>query len=258
MPEPLRGRDRQDRDDGATLPVAAAAADDTVVTGARRGRPPVLSHADILAAALRIGVADLSMVRVAVSLKVRHTALYRYFPSRDHLVNAVLDQLCEGLAWPETLTHNDWAHQLRAVFQSLRTLTLRHPGMAAELLIARRDSSALQRRITMLERDLAAVGLSAGDARALLDALLYCTLGSAATTTPGRSPADTGGEGGEASAVDAGTRWARQLDLIFAGVLPQAGAAAARVQVQSAVMNEGSVDSRSAPRHRFPGGTCAL
>ncbi|MFJ6806020.1 helix-turn-helix domain-containing protein [Streptomyces anulatus] len=83
----------------------------------RMGRPPMADREAIIAAALGIGFARLTMPAVAERLGISHSTLYRYFPSRDALAAAAADHAVDAIEWPEPeddwrafLTATAWAH----------------------------------------------------------------------------------------------------------------------------------------------------
>lgn len=86
----------------------------------------------IIQAARDEGIADFSMLAIAKRLSITHGALYRYFPSRDELAVAVIDDVIEGTMWdckPE-----GWRDLLLRFAQTLWSLSLRTPGFAASVL----------------------------------------------------------------------------------------------------------------------------
>ncbi|WP_181008361.1 TetR/AcrR family transcriptional regulator [Sphingomonas montanisoli] len=89
---------------------------------AQRGRPKILDHDRIIAAALDMltdqGLASFTLHKLALRLNVSVMTLYTYFPSRDALLNEVASTIfssfeapAPGLVWREAMTA--WLHELR-------------------------------------------------------------------------------------------------------------------------------------------------
>jgi AcrR family transcriptional regulator len=80
----------------------------------RRARSSITTD-EILAAAETVaagGLEALTMRAVAMELKASPMALYRYFPTKDALVDALLDGALGRIAVPEPT--DDWRHDLTA------------------------------------------------------------------------------------------------------------------------------------------------
>ena len=109
-----------------------------------RGR---LDQARILTAAIALidagGLRELSMRRLGARLGVEAMALYRYFPSRDALldgiVEAVVDELYADPAM-QLLPADGWQDYLHRLAGGVRGLALRHPQVFP--LIATRPPAA--------------------------------------------------------------------------------------------------------------------
>ena len=97
----------------------------------KRGRPPRLSHAEILEAAAEISIENLSMMALARRLRTTDAALYYYFPSREALLRALADKLTEEIEMPPLSP--DWRHWMRDYAWRIKTALERHPGAAAFL-----------------------------------------------------------------------------------------------------------------------------
>jgi len=74
-------------------------------------------------------LSELSMRRLGNELGVEAMSLYRYFPSKAALLDAVATRLLAGLALPVPDTGADWEAQIRAYSRSFRTLTQGHPNL---------------------------------------------------------------------------------------------------------------------------------
>jgi TetR/AcrR family transcriptional regulator, tetracycline repressor protein len=119
----------------------------------RRGRPPRLTQAQVVAAARRIaakaGVDELTMRRLADVLGVRPNALYTYFPDKAAILDAVLDDLLGDVERPKARA--SWRAALVSLMNSYRQLLLRQPGLVA-LAVSRPmiGSNAMRLREDML------------------------------------------------------------------------------------------------------------
>ncbi len=72
---------------------------------------------------------ELSMRRLGNELGVEAMSLYRYFPSKAALLEAVAGWLLRDLQLPAPDAGNDWEAQVRAYSRSFRTLTQAHPNL---------------------------------------------------------------------------------------------------------------------------------
>jgi TetR/AcrR family tetracycline transcriptional repressor len=93
----------------------------------------VLRRADVVAAALDLldeeGLDGLTMRRLGASLNVQGGALYRHFPSKEALLDAMAEQLMSGVSGPLP-AHLPWIEQLAAL-----------AGRVHEALLSRRDGA---------------------------------------------------------------------------------------------------------------------
>jgi AcrR family transcriptional regulator len=97
------------------------------------GKRPALSPEDIVELAIAVadregGLAAVSMRRLARELSVTPMALYWHFDNRDHLLDAMAEQVVEAAELTD-LPDADWERRLRAVLASLITLLRLHPWM---------------------------------------------------------------------------------------------------------------------------------
>lgn len=96
------------------------------------GRPPRLSQDQIVAAALEIGIENLTMTSVADRLGSSHQSLYRWVRNRDELVALVADTYVQRLDVTPT-TGEDWRQWLHRFADALRRAVLDNlPGFAIE------------------------------------------------------------------------------------------------------------------------------
>lgn len=100
-----------------------------------RPRPRLNAEA-ILAAAVALidtdGIAGLTMRRLGDALEVEAMALYRYFPSRRALLDAVVDNAVlrtaadPGMQWADD---DDWSDYLHRLAHGFRQMALTHPRL---------------------------------------------------------------------------------------------------------------------------------
>jgi AcrR family transcriptional regulator len=103
--------------------------------GARpsRGPKPALTREDVVQAAISIadrrGLAALTMQAVAEKLGFTAMALYRYFPNKEALVDAVVDA---GMGLPPRSTepNADWRRQLEGWAHAKRAMLTARPWLA--------------------------------------------------------------------------------------------------------------------------------
>jgi AcrR family transcriptional regulator len=117
--------------------------------GRSPGRPPRISRAQVLAAALALadehGLGTLTMAAIAERLGVTPMALYRYVPGKAGLLDGMIELLLAefpppraGLPWPE---------RLAALAANIRASARRHPSVFPLLL--QRPAATAQARQTL-------------------------------------------------------------------------------------------------------------
>jgi AcrR family transcriptional regulator len=121
----------------------------------------------------------LTMRRLAEELGMGTMALYRYFPSKNDLVDAAIEVAAPEVELPELGTA-PWKEQLAELARALFHAGLRHPGVARERFDRPLQSPAAMRITDRALALLLEAGLSKRDAVAAFKALLVLTLGSAA------------------------------------------------------------------------------
>ena len=99
-----------------SLIVEESMTDANQLTNVRRaGRPPSIRREQIVAAALELGIAGLTLRKLAQRLGVSSQALYRYFPNLEALLDAVVDELDKRIPLPPDHGEGwcDWRTSLR-------------------------------------------------------------------------------------------------------------------------------------------------
>ena len=99
----------------------------------KRGPKPTLSRDDVIRAAIKIadrrGFASLTMQAVAIKLGFTTMALYRYFPSKEALVDAIVD-VAMGLPPEKADTAGDWRSAVKHWAFAKRAMLCARPWLA--------------------------------------------------------------------------------------------------------------------------------
>jgi TetR/AcrR family tetracycline transcriptional repressor len=141
----------------------------------RRGRPPKLSRARILAAAIDLLDSEppesLTMARVATALGVAPMSLYTHVTSREDLLDSAAALALDGLVLAVP-TRGSWRTRVRAWAIAVARHVRRHPQALRLLRRGSRLSPPWLHARAVLVRALAAGGL---EDRALSDAVRWTT-----------------------------------------------------------------------------------
>ena len=138
-----------------------------------RGPRPAYSRDQITEAAIRIADADgldaASMRRIAADLGTGAMSLYRYVPSRDDLLDLMIDRALLAADIPEHPS-GDWRADLTLIAENTRRMWLRHPWLAG---LHRHRATFGPNRLRLLEFAFGAldVGIPVDDMFVLLDML---------------------------------------------------------------------------------------
>jgi AcrR family transcriptional regulator len=149
----------------------------------RPGPAPRYTREELVRRALEIldvhGAEGLTMRRLAGELGMGTMALYRYFPSKNDLMDAAIDIAAPSipLAEPEA---GLWKQQLAGLARAIFRGGLRHPGVARERFSRPLQSPAAMRVTDCAIALLLQAGLNKREAVAAFKALLVHTLGAAA------------------------------------------------------------------------------
>lgn len=120
---------------------------------------------------------ELSMRRLGGELGVEAMSLYRYFPSKAALLDAVVGWLLRDLALPGDRP-SDWEDQVRDFAISFRSLTRRHPHLMPLLTVRSPDDPLLLGVHDRMVRVWCRAGLSPEDAQSAQRALQSYLSGS--------------------------------------------------------------------------------
>ncbi|MEM9515717.1 MAG: TetR/AcrR family transcriptional regulator C-terminal domain-containing protein [Actinomycetota bacterium] len=129
------------------------------------GRPPGLSRAEVVAAAIDVGPQDLTLQSVADRLNVSVSGLYRYVHNRDHLVALAADEIAARFVMPTTAS--DAASYLIGIGHGVRHLALEYDGLGDFFGRTGTHSPNWLQTIEQFIQALVGFGLSTPDAVAL-------------------------------------------------------------------------------------------
>jgi TetR/AcrR family transcriptional regulator, tetracycline repressor protein len=170
------------------------------------GQRAGLSRGPVLEAARRIadeeGVDRLTMRRLAAELGVMPNALYTYFPHKEALLDALVDDLLGGVEAGDP-AEGDWREGLARVMDSSRRLLLAHPQLVS-VFISRPGLGPNAVRLGEVSLELLRRGGLDGERAVLaLRVLLVYSLGFAAFQAP-RMAGDAGQRSARAEAAFGG------------------------------------------------------
>ena len=94
----------------------------------RRGRPARLDRVSILAAAAQLDAEALTMPALADTLGVSTQALYRYFPNKRMLLDALCESELQRIDLPDR-DHTGWREWLTAIATAYRGLGADYPHL---------------------------------------------------------------------------------------------------------------------------------
>lgn len=143
-----------------------------------------LTPATIAEAALRVGDRDgakaMTMRRIATELGCDPMALYRHFPDRQALLDAVADLAMAHVPDPDPAAN--WDQRLRALITGIRGAALRHPGIAPHVAARPPLAEHGQRVGAAMMTALRQAGLSPANAVRTSQALVTYTASALAMT----------------------------------------------------------------------------
>jgi AcrR family transcriptional regulator len=154
---------------------------------AKRKRGSGLSRETIAAAALalidREGVDALSFRRLGQELGCEAMSLYHYFPSKAHLLDAVIDNVFGALVLPPP--DRDWIGRLRKACRSYRAMALAHPRLYPLIAVHRMNTPVGVRKLDEVIGLFREAGFDDETAARLFRELGYYLTGAALDETAG-------------------------------------------------------------------------
>ena len=121
---------------------------------------------------------ELSMRRLGSELGVEAMSLYRYFPSKSALLDAVVGWLLRDLALPDQRGTEEWEGQVRDFAVSFRTITRQHPHLMPLLTVRSPEDPLLLGIHDRMVEVWCRAGLSLEDAQSAQRALQSYLSGS--------------------------------------------------------------------------------
>ena len=205
--------------------------------GKPTGPKPGFSRADVVEAALALGVADFTLTAVAGRLGVAVSGLYRTIDSREDLLAACLERIAAqtDFAHPGTT----WQDEIRAGAESMWDLLEQHPGLAGVLIGVPWAHQLFADLFAEAHQTLVDRGLVPEDAGIVLDFVGDTVITMHAQIEVMRSPADQTafpsppGAGGGRASESSEDRRARPTGLEEAS---RFAAASARTRAMPAVL----------------------
>ncbi|HEX4895118.1 MAG TPA: helix-turn-helix domain-containing protein [Solimonas sp.] len=175
---------------------------------ARVGRPPRVSHQAIIAAALELGLEQVSLKQIADHLGVAQATLYRHVRNRDELLRLAAFELTLSRRLPNAQNAH-WSELAARYAETLAEAFVTQPQLISELL---KGSLGPHAEVDVLEQFLEALaphGFSGEEGVALFHALGGLALGAAA------------GSIGYRASLQTGASWPQQLRRTLAERDPQ-------------------------------------
>ena len=156
--------------------------------GKPTGPKPGFSRADVVEAALALGVADFTLTAVAGRLGVAVSGLYRTIASREDLLAACLEQIAAQADFAHQGT--TWQDEVRASAESMWELLEQHPGLAGVLIGVPWAHQLFAGPFAEAHQTLVDRGLGPEDAGVVLDFVGDTVITMHAQIEVMRSPAD--------------------------------------------------------------------
>ena len=110
------------------------------------------------------------MRRIAAELGCDPMAIYRHFPNREALLDAVADLAAEEV--PEPDEREPWDQRIQALLTGMRSVALRHPGISGHIASRPPLGPAGQKLVTTMTGALAQAGLPPADIVRAFQALI--------------------------------------------------------------------------------------
>ncbi|GID30175.1 TetR/AcrR family transcriptional regulator [Paractinoplanes brasiliensis] len=131
---------------------------------------PALIASATLALGDREGEKAMSMRRIAAELGCDPMAVYRHFPNRQALLDAVADLVAEEVPVPDG--REPWDRRIETLLSGMRSAALRHPGIAGHIASRPPLGPAGRRLAGAMTAALAEAGLRPADVVRAFQALI--------------------------------------------------------------------------------------
>jgi AcrR family transcriptional regulator len=146
-------------------------------------RPLVLDRTSIARAAMQLvdneGIEALNMRRLGAELGVGASALYRYVPDKQALLDLLVDRVYEEIEAPEITA--DWHQRVVAYCEVLRAALLRHPNLAPIVACRPVMGDAGVGIFEVALAEVAELGFDAEAARRVVDVIVAFVMGHVLT-----------------------------------------------------------------------------
>lgn len=143
---------------------------------ARIGRPARISREAIAEAALVIGLDQVTVQKIAQTLGVDHSSLYRHVRGRQDILMAAADLAIARLDWQ--VDTDDWRQLLRSAAHAVWALYQANPGLAEAIRnLDETPPSGVMAFARTVQR-LEACGFSLADALLVVDSIMDMTADS--------------------------------------------------------------------------------
>ncbi|AJT41465.1 hypothetical protein UM93_07935 [Psychromicrobium lacuslunae] len=153
-----------------------------------------MTSAELIArAVIKVGFQDLTMAKVANSLGMKHSSLYRHVASREELISMAVDLMI--LESPAVTPAQDWRGHLEQLTDAVWEQFERFPGLASEVAALPEPPAGLLWVFASSAEILVSFGFSAERAMMVTDLLCDMTVSSYLNATqPVRAKADRAAE----------------------------------------------------------------
>jgi AcrR family transcriptional regulator len=124
----------------------------------------------------RDGLAEFSTRKLAKRLGCEAMSIYHYYPSKTHLLNALVDRVIGSL----TVMHasgKDWRKDLEFAAREWRAMAVRHPGFFPFIAVHRLDTRLCLRWLNGMLSVFYATGLDEGQATRAFRSMGYYLIG---------------------------------------------------------------------------------
>lgn len=160
---------------------------DTPGKNRNKGNRPALSRDRIEQAALTLisedGLDGFSIRKLGERLGCEAMSLYHHFPSKAHILDALVDRLVAGIAFPPTNLHP--VDRLRALAHEWRRVAREHPRFFPFLSLHRLNSETGVRFLNEVMGTLRDAGLPRATAARFFRVVNYYLVGAALDETAG-------------------------------------------------------------------------
>ena len=158
------------------------------------GPKPRFSRADVVEAALALGIADFTLTAVAGRLGVAVSGLYRTISSREDLLAACLERIAAEVDVPAA--GRRWPDAVRAHAEAIWVMLERYPGLAGVIMGVPWAHQLFAAPVAQACQVLVDGGLGVEEAGVVLDFVGDTVISTHAQIEVMRSPAAPSGPGG--------------------------------------------------------------